>query len=248
MSKEIVNKAYNILAKEYYEARKFKTGSSYFFNENLEMPTTLKLLGSIKGKRILDLGCGPGLYASVLKQRGAIVKGIDASEELIKIAREEVKGVEFILGDAEKLPYRNNEFDIVLSALVLGHFDKWNKVLSEIRRVLKKNGVLVFSIHNPVTEKFVKKKWFFKKFKVLDGYFDEGLKNSTWAKDHKLSADIIHYHKTYGTIVKLLVNNGFEIIDYEDAKPLEKMRKLYEKHYNDTLNNPKFSVWKVRKR
>jgi len=45
------------------------------------MPTTLKMIGKIKGKKILDIGCGPGLYAKKLKEMGAEVKGIDISEK-----------------------------------------------------------------------------------------------------------------------------------------------------------------------
>jgi ubiquinone/menaquinone biosynthesis C-methylase UbiE len=248
MSKSIIKRAYRRLGEEYYEARKYKSGVSYFYNELLEFPTTFKLLGNIKGKRILDLGCGPGIHAKKLFDMGAKIKGIDISKELIELARKEAPEIEFKLGDAEKLPYKNSEFDIVVSSLVLCHLKNWGKVLREVKRVLKRNGIFIFSGYNPVTEKFVKIKWFFRKFRELIGYFEEGEKRGIWTKDKSISSEIMHYHKTYGTIIRLLVANGFEILDYEDCKPLESAKKDYPKEYQRSLNYPHFCAWKVRKK
>lgn len=248
MSKENIKKAYGLLAQEYYETRKNKSGTSYFYNELLEFPTTLKILGNIRGKKILDLGCGPGIHAKKMQALGAKVKGIDISEELLALAKAEAPKVEFTLGNANKLPYENNEFDIVVSSLVMNHINDWNSVLREVRRVLKKNGIFVFSGYNPVTEKVVKIKWFFRKFRILKDYFKEEKRVGKWRKDKNISADITHYHKTYGTIVKLLVANGFEILDYEDCKPAISSRKGYEKYYDTNLDYPHFCVWKVEKK
>lgn len=110
-----VEKGYNAIAKQYH---KLRISKKKFYNEYLEMPTTLKLLGNVKGKKILDLGCGTGIYAKILRKRGARVKGIDVSSKEIEIAREQNPGIEFIIGNAEKLPYKNKEFDIVLSTSV----------------------------------------------------------------------------------------------------------------------------------
>lgn len=173
MSKEMTKNAYNELGKFYYSSRKNKQGTSYFCNENLEMPTTLKLLGNIKNKKVLDLGCGPGLYAKILTEKEAKVKGIDISEKMIELAKKETPKAEFKQGDSENLPYKNKEFDIVVAPLVIGHLKSWDKTLEEIKRVLKKNGLFVFSIHNPVTEKYKKIKWFFRTFKKFHKYFEE---------------------------------------------------------------------------
>jgi 2-polyprenyl-3-methyl-5-hydroxy-6-metoxy-1,4-benzoquinol methylase len=52
----------------------------------------LKLLEDVRGKKILDVGCGPGLYAFLLIKKGAIVKGIDISKEVIGIAKKRGPG------------------------------------------------------------------------------------------------------------------------------------------------------------
>ena len=88
--KKETKETYNRLAKWYYSLRTKKYPSGWFYNELLEMPTTLKMLGNIKGKKILDFGCGPGIYIKVLKKKGAKLKGVDISEKMIKIAKKKI--------------------------------------------------------------------------------------------------------------------------------------------------------------
>lgn len=234
-------KTYNKIARAYHQ---FRIEGKKFHNEYLEMPTTLKLLGNVKGKKILDLGCGTGIYAKILTGRGAKVKGIDISEEEIKIARKEVPKVEFKVGSAEKLPYKNKEFDIVLAALVLEHFKDWNKVLKETHRVLKLNGLFIFSMGNPVVNSTKKIKFKGKKFRVIKDYFKEDLRTTRWWRGVYMG----WYHKTFGTIIKSLIENDFSLEDYEDAKPLKKAKKLFPDDYNVTINMPYFCTWKWRRK
>ncbi len=246
--KNKIKQIYNTLGEYYYKTRKDKAGISYFYNELLEMPTTLKLLGNVKDKKILDLGCGPGFYAKYLVMKGAKVKGIDISEKEIEIAKKEVPTVEFLVGDIEKLPYKNSEFDIVLAALVLGHLKSWDKALKEVKRVLKVNGFFVFSNYNPVTEKTKKIKWFFREFRVIKDYFKEGWRYNQWKEESGITVEGAHHHKTYGTIIRTIVKNGFEIIDYEDCKPISISKNIFPERYEKTMNAPHFSTWKVLKK
>jgi len=231
---------YNQIAEEYYHLRTKMHPKGWFYNELLEIPTTLKLLGNIKNKKILDLGCGPGLYARILAKKGAKVKAMDISEKEIEIARKNNPEIEFEVGNAEELPYKNSEFDIVLAALVIEHFDKWDKVLNEVRRVLKKKGIFVFSIGNPVSNCVHIRK----RAKLKREYFKEIENTSKWWNGVKMK----WYHKTYGTIIRLLVKNGFELIDYEDCKPLKKAKKLFPEEYNVAISLPYFCAWKLRKK
>ena len=145
-------KVYDAMSGNYHHARTKEATKGWFYNEYLEMPTTLKMLGSVKGKKILDIGCGRGLYARIPKRRGAHIKGVDISEGMLKIARAEVPGVTFVRGTAGKLPFPSGSFGVVLAALMLEYLPSHDKVLNEIKRVLKRNGTFVFSIGNPVIE------------------------------------------------------------------------------------------------
>ena len=214
------------------------------------MPTTLKMLGKVRGKRILDLGCGTGLYARILLQKGAKVKGIDVSDEMLRIAQQEVPSVEFTQGSAERLPYKKNEFDIVLAALMMEYLPSWNRVLKEVHRVLKPGGIFVFSTGNPVANSLKRIRYMGRKFHKIEGYFQEGRRVkriSHWKLKNK-TVKLKWYHKTYGTVIKELRKHNFEIIGYEDAKPSVKAKRIFPKEYKKRIGMPFFCTWKVRKK
>ncbi|VVB75908.1 Ubiquinone biosynthesis O-methyltransferase [Candidatus Tiddalikarchaeum anstoanum] len=242
MKKFSAKKVYNKIAKNYHDSRTSKKSESWFFNNCLEMPNTLKLLGNVKRKRILDLGCGTGIYAKILAKKGAKVEGIDISEKEIDIARIENPKISFQVGSVEVLPYKNNSFDIVLSALVLEYLKNWTKVLSEVRRVLVKGGYFIFSLHNPVSACIKIKN---NKVRVYD-YFNVSKIETKWPKSLK-SVKMVWYNKTIGSIVKLLVKNGFILVDYDDARPLPKAKTLFPKEYASAAKRPYFCTWKWRK-
>jgi len=241
-----VKQAYDGLAEHYLKLRKEDT-SVKFYKEILETPYLLKLLGNVKNKEILDLGCGPGVHAKILTKKGAKVTGIDNSSASINLAKIESPGSKFLVGDIEKLPFNSNEFDVVFSAMVIGHLKGWNKLFNEVNRVLKKDGIFVFSIYNPFKEVVIKKEWEGKEFRVIENYFDEKLIYDDWKAENK-KFKVSHHHKTYGTIIKTLVKHGFELIDYEDCKPPKSAKKKYPEKYDETINIPNFCVWKLKKR
>ena len=210
------------------------------------MPTTLRLLGNAKDKKILDMGCGTGLYARILQQKGAKVCGLDISDEMLGIAKKEVPNVTFVRGTAEKLPYKDNQFDIVLAALMMEYLSSWDKVLKEVRRVLKPKGIFVFSTGNPVMNAGVSIIHKGKKIRDVQNYFKEGLHVSKWVVDDK-EVPMKWHHKTYGTIIKALVKHKFMIIDYEDAKPLPQSKKYFLEAYEKCMHKPLFCTWKVQK-
>jgi SAM-dependent methyltransferase len=73
----------------------------------------LSELGITRGTRLLDVGCGAGLFLRMAAQRGAVVAGIDAAEPLIEIARERVPDADLTVGEMEALPHRSDSFDVV---------------------------------------------------------------------------------------------------------------------------------------
>ncbi len=243
--KEGIKFTYNALVGEHISLMK-KDSENKFYKVILETPFLLKLTGDVKNKKVLDLGCGPGIHAKILTKKGAKLTGIDSSVVSINLARKEAPQAEFFIGDIEKLPFNSEEFDIVFSAMVIGHLKNWDKVFNEVHRVLKKKGIFVFSNYNPFKEVVKKNKWKGKVFRVIENYFDEKVFYGIWGNGNK-TFRISHHHKTYGTIIKTIINNGFEIIDYEDCKPPKSAKKKYPKLYEKTINVPNFCVWKVKK-
>lgn len=94
---------------------------------------------------VLDLGCNTGNFMERLlsEKKGMTVKGIDLSVNCVNIAKE--KGLDVVLGDGESLPYDDSSFDYVVLMEVLVHVFDPKKLLTEIKRVLKKDGILLGS-------------------------------------------------------------------------------------------------------
>ncbi len=106
-----------------------------------ELVFSFAALGLRPGQRALDAGCGTGIYAIALAKRGLNVVAIDSSPEMLgraasKAARERVN-VEFVEASVARLPFRDNEFDLVVSIGVLCFVSGRSRALKEMRRVLK---------------------------------------------------------------------------------------------------------------
>jgi ubiquinone/menaquinone biosynthesis C-methylase UbiE len=106
----------------------------------------IKKYVDLKGKRILDVGCGIGVWSRAFSKEGAEVFGIDIDEGNIEEAKKLVKEINFCVGRAEKLPYEGNFFDVVFLHEVIEHVEDDEEVLREAIRVLKPGGkVIVFA-------------------------------------------------------------------------------------------------------
>ncbi len=240
-------KKYDFMAEEYNHMRIKKYPHGWFYNEMLEMPSVLELLGSVKGKKILDLGSGTGIYAKLLTEKGAIVKGFDLSPGMIKIAKQENPKLDLKIGSAYKIPF-NEKFDIVLASLVVHYIKDWDKMFNEIKRVLKDGGIFIFSTGNPVSEFLQRIKVGKETIKVLGDYFKEGKKHQIWTNIKNRNLKISSYHITYETLIRRILKNNFEIIDYKDCFPLKKAEKLFPGDYREFSKRPYFCAWKLRKK
>jgi SAM-dependent methyltransferase len=115
----------------------------------------LRLLGDLRAKRVLDLGCGTGAAAIGFAHRGAIVIALDASEPRLTHAREraereEVK-VEWRKGDLADLAFlRAESIDAAFSADAVAEVDDAARLFRQVQRVLKPNGPFVFSYEHPM--------------------------------------------------------------------------------------------------
>lgn len=105
------------------------------------------LLGEVKGKRLLELGCGMGQFTIELAKRGADVHAIDISDESVQYVAKKAADtgvpLKVMVMNAEKMLFPADYFDLVYGGAILHHLDL-PKALSEIRRVLKVGGRAVF--------------------------------------------------------------------------------------------------------
>jgi ubiquinone/menaquinone biosynthesis C-methylase UbiE len=102
--------------------------------------------GDLRGRRVLDVGCGTGALAAALAERaGARVWGVDPSERMLEVARSRVpRGVGLKPGHAEALPFKNGWFERVVMSLVVHLVDR-RRAFAEARRVLTADGRLVIA-------------------------------------------------------------------------------------------------------
>lgn len=242
MSSKNTQKIYDTFGQKYHE--KIMDVSSSFWNKYLDEYWTFKILKKIvKGKKVLDLGCGSGIRTRKLAKLGAKVVGIDFSKTLIEIARKNNPQIIFYIGDIKKMPFKNSEFDIVSSNLVLHYFKDLKPAYKETHRVLKKGGIFVFSIHHPFCGS--KKKIIInnKKEQIFTEYFH----NKAFQWNMLKGMNVTSYHHTFENIITNLRETGFKIDEIIETKAPNFSKKKDMREYKKTTKYPSFLVIKAIK-
>src|SRR3970040_3112439 len=118
-----------------FDAKRFGGPIGTILLEDQERMLT-EFLGDVSGRRVLDMATGTGRAALALAKRGAIVTGVDASREMLNVARTRAAGaglsIEFAEGDAHALVYPDRAFDAVRCLRMLMHVPDWRNALSEL--------------------------------------------------------------------------------------------------------------------
>ncbi len=134
-----IKKYYDALAESY--DRVFESQMRIAERKVIERIKEYKKAGSV-----LDLGCGTGYHFESLSKYGKVY-GLDISPKLIYIAKK--KNNLLVVADAQYLPFKDESFDIVVSIFgALNHVKNIDKTLFEIKRVLKREGVFLFTVAN----------------------------------------------------------------------------------------------------
>jgi len=145
------------------EIQHFARDSADWWNENgafaplhLMTPARMRFLkdtvGEIKGKTILDIGCGGGLISTPLARLGAKVTGVDADTQAISVASHHAKAenllINFIAGAAEDLVAQKQKFDVVLALEVIEHVENPSLFVELCAKLVKPDGLIIFSTLN----------------------------------------------------------------------------------------------------
>ncbi len=97
-----------------------------------------------KNDFFLEVGCAQGYYLSKVIKKTKNVFGIEVRKDFVKFANK--TGAKVLLASATNLPFKKNEFDYVLCTEVLEHVPNWEKAVSEIYKVTKKNGRVIITV------------------------------------------------------------------------------------------------------
>ncbi|WP_332859509.1 class I SAM-dependent methyltransferase [Janthinobacterium svalbardensis] len=140
-----------------YCLSRFSNGS--LFNDHIEAPVVASLIddaSSLRGKRALDIGCGPGIYTKMLLSHDVNVTAIDSSSLMLDATKEycESSGykaggnLEFIQGRYEETNF-NGSYDLILATFMISYFEDLTLAFIKMRSQLKKGGYIITSMLHP---------------------------------------------------------------------------------------------------
>ena len=193
-------------------------------------PAQVALCGDVRGKRLLDVGCGNGYFSREMAHRGARVTGIDLSARMIEHAKRHEAdaplGIEYQVLDAAALAnsFAPRSFDMATSCLALQDIPSVAKVFQGVRSLLRPGGRFVASIAHPCSDTPFRvwerdgsgnKRWL-----CIDRYFDQGPLQyswSGWGSDFTTEA----IHATLEQWVDWILEAGFELRGLREPRPTE---------------------------
>ena len=218
--KPIAYDAYQQLADRYAARVDTKPHNAYY-----ELPAMLSLMPDVSGCRVLDAGCGTGLYTAWLLDH----------------ARTRTEGrADLRLHDlSQPVPFLPDEtFDLVVSSLVLHYLEDWRVPLGEFHRVLRPDGLLLFSTGHPAKEM---------KFSPSGAYFQTELTGAYW---HGFGGEPIFvpfFRRPLTAITEALYHAGFMIERLIEPQPTETFRQADPDHYAKLLQMPDFLCIRARR-
>ncbi len=227
--------AYDSMAEAYGAAIEDNPRSIYY-----ERPALLSLLPDVSGRRVLDAGCGPGVMMEWLLTQGARVVGVDASENMLKLAEQRVGDAAVLhVADLEQpMPFlADSSFDVILTSGTLGYVRDWLAVFREFSRVLKPGGCVVFSVGHPCSEYTLNE---------TDDYFSTELREYTW---RGLGAPIVVpcYRRPLSHMTDPIVRAGFSIESVIEPVPTEEFAEVEPDEYAQLMRRPRVLCVRVRK-
>lgn len=138
---------FNEVATDYDQWYMTKMGR---FVDDIETACAFELFSPEQGQKILDVGCGTGNFSVKLSEKGAVVTGIDVSDDMLSIARTKSGAlpITYINMDLYQLEFQDNTFDAVFSMAAFEFVEFPQRALVELFRVLKPGGkLLIGTIH-----------------------------------------------------------------------------------------------------
>jgi SAM-dependent methyltransferase len=253
---EKAQKDWNQFAENYQAFR----GEPGTYNQLVEIPAMLSLVGNVKRKKVLDAGCGYSYYSILLAEKGAIVTGVDISEKMIKLATDNANKAsahcQFFVCDMQDLSmFASNTFDTVISSIVVGYLDDLGKAFSEVFRVLKHNGVFAFSENHPILRGSWEKDDEGRRLHWnIDNYFERSITTTEWLMPSGRIFKTSSRHRTVQDYFDALISSGFVVEKLLEPEPINEAQpvrqentRIVQEHYARAKRIPIFILFKARK-
>jgi len=222
-------------------------------------PVILKLLGGVKGKKILEIGAGNGYFSRLLAKKGAKVTATDIAPKLISFAQKEEKNnplsITYLVRNAADIRgVKKKSFDAVIANMCLMDIADAERAVKEASRILKKNGQFIFSVTHPVFADF-RQYWTITKQKnktyfarIVPTYLSSSSEKFTLLISGIKKFKATQYHRSIDTYFTYLKKAGFLVSDFREIATKKPVTKANFKIDGDTsLRRSKYSKVQEKK-
>ena len=206
-------------------------------NDLIEIPQFFDLIGDVKDKTILDIGCGAGGHDRRLIELGAkSVLGIDISTKMLEEAKKNKNSdkIEYQLLSMNDLEKLDRKFDLVVSSLAIHYIEDYDGLCKKVYNLLNDGGYFVFSHGHPMDSAIIlnnlEHRYVIlddKKYFLISDYNNEGKRVNHWFID-----GVETYHRNMSHLVNGLIDAGFSIKrlneSYASEEAIKKKPKLIE--------------------
>lgn len=224
MKNDSINKQYNNFDDIYSSnlAVQDAAGNRFFYQ-------TIDI--SLEGKKVLDVGCGDGTDCNFYQKSGGIVTGIEPSDNFVRNAKKKYPDCKFLIGVGENLPVEDASFDIVFSKYAIQTSPEVPKVMSEVARTLKKDGIFIMLSKHPLRQ--------FMEQNADKNYFKNNITTSNIYDGRIALHEPSH---SFGEYFNKGFFDSFDLLDYKEWYDFPASEQL-----GDTIH-PTFFVIKARRR
>jgi len=207
------------------------------WNAQYDRPAVLELLGDVDQLRVLDAGCGPGIYAEQLVARGARVVAIDGSERMLDLSRRRLGNRAVVRQHDLNQPLHfldDASVDRVVSALVWHYLDDRLGALREFHRVLVPDGAVVISSDHPTDV------W----LRNGGSYFAVEAKVEHWSS---FDVSFASWRAPLTVLCDEFATAGFVIERLVEPLPTDEARRVDPDGYERLSTAPGFILFRLRK-
>ena len=205
----------------------------------------LDLLGDVRGRSVIDIGCGEGRFSRLLSKLGARVTGIDLTEAFVERARSVSAGETYLIGNAEDLHgVESDAFDLAVSYIVLVDLLDFRSAINAAYRVLRPGGRFVICNIHPMRSSRPGgwiKQGDVKLFYPVDDYTDEGPREFMW-----LGRQFVNMHRTLSSHIAAFLDAGFVLHALREPTPSPE-ELAANPTFDDEFRAPNFIIYVLEK-
>jgi SAM-dependent methyltransferase len=191
-------------------------------------------VGDVRGRQVLDVGCGEGRFCRVLKELGAEVVGIDPTPEFLAKGRQADPDGQFALAVGEALPFADKAFDVVVSYLVLIDIPDFRRSILEAARVLKPGGrFVVANLNSFITTRpnaYYRDAEGRKLHVAVEEYYTERPQIVSWA-----GIEVVNYHRPFEAYVQAFLAAGLTLESFYEPRPSPEAAREHPEFVADDL-------------